>query len=74
MKGKPTIQNIGYFLVHGVKILCLFRTKPRGDFPHIVFKLRKSGNDGNFFSMESAVLEQNPDILEKFINGEQIRM
>ena len=69
------MQTIGHFIVErfGEKILVLTRIGKRIDkFCHVVnLKLRKSGKDGNEIA-ESDYLNENPELIDRLKNGENI--
>ena len=62
------MQTIGFLLVDGVKYLVLVREHKT----YRSFKIRITGKNGNFFSDESIYLQNNPQIVDKLINGEVI--
>lgn len=61
------VQDLGYVIVDNEIILVLFRSRPRGR----TLKLRssQSGERGQYLEDESYFLEDNPDYVEKLLNG-----
>ena len=69
------MQTTGYLLVNGEKIKVLMRIKkiPGDKFCHyVLFKLRKTGKDGCFFSDESDYLADEPKKVKRLKDGETV--
>ena len=66
------MQDTGYLIVNGQKILVLRRTNLAACA--VSLKLRTSGKDGMFLSDESKYLEQDADCLKALQSGKVIRL
>ncbi len=68
------MQQTGYMILNGKKVLVLERCK-KHNFPyHNLFKLRKSGKDGQHCTDEECFLNmpEHASLIEKLLSGETI--
>lgn len=73
LKQQTTMQNTGYIIVHGQKILVLSRFVIRKDRSgYRSLKIRRSGVDGQFFDGESLFLEERDELVDSLIKGNVI--
>lgn len=66
------MQDAAHVIVKGQKVLVLRRVNLAANY--VSLKVRKTGQAGMYLPDESAHLEQNPDALEKLLNGKVIKL
>lgn len=66
------MQDLAHLIINSKKVLVLRRLNSFGHY--VSLKKRASGKDGTYLPDESYYLEDNPNLLNKLLSGEVVKL